>query len=187
MERITAQQAYAMFRAYKAARPGLEQVPRPDLRNVSAASTADNLVQMKKTDEYLRRFRVGILSLAAAFPWLNPYEAGLVVRAPLVVSAACALVLWSTTVTGYKPSSLPTHAGWASLVVAVWAALSQGEILGNRNAGGRPAACAAGRRFRSTPHFRARSFSRVFSSTAAISAVLGLCQYLGIASNLPFG
>jgi hypothetical protein len=139
---------------------------------------------MKKTDDSLHRVRRGILPVAAALPWLNPFAGGPSPAViPWIVSAACGLVLWSTTVTGYKRPRCLGKAGWASFAVVVWAALWEIRPDTAILASGLLLVLLAAD-FAQHPN-SARALQQGFLFAAAISAVLGLCQYFGIASQSP--
>jgi hypothetical protein len=139
---------------------------------------------MKKTEEFLLLVRAAILPVAAAFPWLNPFAGGPSSAViPWIVSAAFGLLLWSTTVLECKLPGTLRRVAWVPLAVVVWAAFSQWQVRPETAmlaSGLLLMLLAAG--FAQHPN-SARAVQQGFLFAAAISAVLGVCQYFGIASQ----
>jgi O-antigen ligase len=119
----------------------------------------------------------------AALPWLNPAAAGPSASVvPWLVSMACGLLLWGIAVAGPVAPRVPRALAWAGAAVVGWAALSQMTLRPETVmlAGGLALVVIAATLGREPG--TAVGLQVGFLLAAAISAVIGLCQYFGAAS-----
>ena len=137
---------------------------------------------MKKTNDFARTVQLAAAAVAAALPWVNPFAGGpSAAVSPWLASAVCALLLWSVAAAGPGLPRPPRGLLWSCLAVVAWAALAQWELRPETvmlAAGLILLVMAAG--FAREPEV-ARSLQLGFLIAAAASAVIGLCQYFGIA------
>jgi len=118
-----------------------------------------------------------------SLPWLNPFASGpSAAVAPWLASMACGLGLWLLAAIGATSPRAPRALAWCCAGVVAWAVLSQGLVRPETVmlAGGLVLmllAAGCGRE----PEI-ARSLQAGFLLAAGLSAVIGLCQYFGIAA-----
>ena len=121
----------------------------------------------------------------AALPWLNPFATGPSPGVmPWLASMACAIVLWLLALAGDTRPRLPRALLWSCVALAAWAALAHQPLRPETVmlAGGLAlVVLAAG--FAQDPAI-ARALQAGFLAAAAASAVIGLCQYFGLAPRL---
>jgi hypothetical protein len=124
-----------------------------------------------------------LAALLAAIPWLNPFATGpSAAVVPWLVSATCGVLLWLLASTRNAWPQVPPALCLCALALSAWAVFSQHAV--------RPEAimlaaglalgllaCGAARNAQIAVGLQAG-----FLMAAALSAVIGLCQYFGTAS-----
>lgn len=128
---------------------------------------------------------LAVPALLAAVPWLNPFILPPAPQVlPWLVSMACAIGLWTLAWMRGFPARIPPALGWACVALVAWAVIVQPGVrpetvmlaaglallLLGAAAAGEPGT--------------GLSMQAGFLLAAAASAVLGLCQYFGIAAVL---
>lgn len=122
--------------------------------------------------------------LFAALPWLNPVSIGPSASvAPWLFAAACGVALWMFAVAGSAQLRVAPGLIWASLAAVAWGALSQGVIRPElfMFAGGLALVLLVSA-FAGDPEL-ARALQVGTLLAAGLSAVIGLCQYFGVAAR----
>ncbi|HEY0825760.1 MAG TPA: Wzy polymerase domain-containing protein [Ramlibacter sp.] len=128
--------------------------------------------------------RAGLAFPLAAFPLLNPFSSGpSAAVVPWLAGAVCALLLWLLASAGPQPPRVPRGLLWGCVALVAWAALSQLTLRPETVmlAGGL-AIIAVSAGF-SRDETIARALQAGVLAAAAASAVIGLCQYFGVAAR----
>lgn len=121
----------------------------------------------------------------AAFSWLNPFTFGPSPGvAPWLASMACGLALWLLALTGAQTRRPPRTLTWSCAALVAWAGLSQMALRPEvvMLAGGLALVLLAASF--STDEELAGALQAGFLAAAALSAVIGLAQYFGVAARL---
>lgn len=128
---------------------------------------------------------LAVPALLAAAPWLNPFTLAPSPQVlPWLVSMACGIGLWTVAWMRGCPARIPPGLAWACAALVAWAVLVQSGVrpetvmlaaalallLLSAAAAGEPGTGLA--------------MQAGFLLAAAVSAVLGLCQYFGVAATL---
>ncbi len=119
----------------------------------------------------------------AAFPWLNPFTFGPSPGvAPWLAGMACGLALWLLALGGTRTRHLPHKLAWSCAALVAWAALSQMALRPEMVmlAGGLTLAVLGASL--STDEELGGPLQAGVLAAAAVSAVIGFCQYFGLAS-----
>jgi O-antigen ligase len=122
--------------------------------------------------------------LLAALPWLNPVSTGpSAAVAPWLCAAACGLALWMLALAGRVQLHVAPGLLWTFIAVVAWAALSQGAIRPEviMLAGGLTLVVLASA-IAEDPQI-ALALQAGTLAAAALSAVIGLSQYFGLAAR----
>lgn len=130
-------------------------------------------------------WRMVLAALLALVPWLNPFAPGPSASVtPWLVSAVCGIALWLLALGGPRGARIPRGPAWLAAAVLAWAVLAhlpaRPEVA--MLAGGLvllllAAACARDADV-------ASGLQAGLLVAAAVSALMGLAQYFGLASGL---
>ena len=127
--------------------------------------------------------RGALAFVLAAIPWLNPLSIGpSPAVTPWLAGAACALLLWLLALAGPRPPRLPRALLWSGVALVAWAVLSQVALRPETvmlAAGLALIVLAAGF---AQDEGLAHALQAGVLAAAAVSALIGLCQYFGIAA-----
>lgn len=134
---------------------------------------------MKPTPASLRGTAAAVLG---ALPWLNPFAAGPSPGvAPWLASMVCGLLLWILAAGGPTRPHIPRGLFWSLIAVVLWAAVSQLTVRPETvMLAGALALILLAAGAAQDPGI-ARGLQAGFLAAAAASAVIGLCQYFGVA------
>lgn len=130
-------------------------------------------------------FRAPLAALLAALPWLVPFAPGPSASVvPWLASAACGIALWLLAQVAPRPANLPRGPALLAIALLAWAALwhlpPRPELA--MLAGGLVLVLLAAAAARDAAI--AQGLQGGFLVAAALSAVLGLAQYFGVAPKL---